>query len=131
MKRFIYIIAVLITLLAPTMAYSGRAIAIDIFPTCKQGAREAGTNVCNSVEAQNRAKTNPIIDILKISLNILSYITGILAIFLILINAIRFIASGGDANGIKAAKNGVLYVIIGLVVAVSAQIIVVFVLNKI
>jgi hypothetical protein len=49
---------------------------------------------------------------------------------MIIYGGFRYITSGGDSNGVTAAKNTILYAIIGLIIVALAQIIVNFVLNK-
>jgi hypothetical protein len=50
---------------------------------------------------------------------------------MIIIGGFRYITAGGDSNNVSAAKNTIIYAIIGLVIVAFAQIIVQFVLNKI
>ena len=55
---------------------------------------------------------------------------GIIAVIMIIVGGFRYIASGGKQESITAAKNTILYAIIGLVIVALAQIIVKFVLEK-
>jgi hypothetical protein len=49
----------------------------------------------------------------------------------LVVSGFRLITSNGDANGVKSARDGVLYVVIGIVVVIIAQSIIAFVINKI
>ncbi len=69
-------------------------------------------------------------DILAKVINIISVIVGVVAVIMIIIGGFRYITSGGSSEKVTAAKNTILYGIIGLVVVALAQIIVRFVLNK-
>jgi len=62
--------------------------------------------------------------------NILSVIVGIAAVIMIVVAGFRFVVSGGDSAAVASAKNGLIYVIVGLVVVALAQIIVHFVLSS-
>ncbi len=62
--------------------------------------------------------------------NILSMVVGVVALFVIIIGAIRFVTASGDINKVNSARDSVLFAVIGLVVAALAQSIVIFVLNK-
>jgi hypothetical protein len=74
---------------------------------------------------------SPTVDnVLKFGLNTLSVVVGIVAVIMIMVSGIRFVTSGGDAQKVASAKNGLLYAVIGLAVAALAQIIVQFVLKK-
>jgi hypothetical protein len=57
-------------------------------------------------------------------------VIGALAILMIVISGFRYIVSAGDAQAAAKAKNGLLYSVIGLAVAVSAEVIVQFVVGK-
>jgi hypothetical protein len=62
--------------------------------------------------------------------NIFSIIVGIVAVVMIIIGGFRYITSGGDSGNVTAAKNTILYAVIGLVIVALAQFIVRFVLSK-
>lgn len=68
---------------------------------------------------------------LATAITILDIIIGIAAVVMIIVGGIRFVLSGGDSNHTNSARNTVIYAIIGLVMAVLAQTIVVFVLNRV
>ena len=85
-----------------------------------------GGNACSS-DSNGSSSINKIITNV---LNILSYIVGIAAVFVLIISGIRMIASGGDSNSFNSAKNGILYAIIGLVIVATSQIIVQYVLKN-
>ena len=63
--------------------------------------------------------------------NILLYLLGAIAVIMIIYGGIRYVTSGGDSSSIKAAKDTILYSVIGLVVAILAYAIVNFVVTKI
>ena len=61
---------------------------------------------------------------------ILSWIVGVAAVIMIVIAGLKYITSSGDAGGIQSAKNTLLYAIVGLLIAIFAQVIVRFVLGR-
>lgn len=63
-------------------------------------------------------------------INLISIAVGIVAVIMIIVGGFRYITSGGNQEGIKSAKNTLLYALIGLVIVALAQVIVKFVLNK-
>lgn len=63
-------------------------------------------------------------------INILLFIAGAVAVIMIIIGGLRYIASNGDQTHIKAAKDTILYSVIGLIVALLAFAIVNFVVTK-
>lgn len=59
-----------------------------------------------------------------------SYLIGVAAVIMVIMGAFKYVTSGGDTNKVTSAKNTIVYALIGLVVAVLAQILVRFVLTK-
>lgn len=58
-------------------------------------------------------------------------LTGAVSIIMIMVGGFKYIVSGGDGPAIKAAKDTILYAVVGLVVAIFAQTIITFVLSNI
>ncbi len=67
---------------------------------------------------------------IRLAISLLSFAVGIAAVIMIIVGGFKYIISSGDSNNINSAKNTILYAIIGLVVAVMAQVIVRYVLNQ-
>ncbi len=63
-------------------------------------------------------------------INLISVAVGIVAVIMIIVGGFRYITSGGNQEGVKTAKNTIIYALIGLVIVALAQLIVNFVLNK-
>lgn len=61
---------------------------------------------------------------------LVAILVGISAVIVVILAGMQYILSSGDPAKINSAKNSILYAIIGLVVAVLAQSIVVFILRK-
>lgn len=58
-------------------------------------------------------------------------IIGAVAVIMIIIAGIQFAASQGDPQGAAKARNTIIYSVVGLVVAISAEVIVTFVLGRV
>lgn len=65
----------------------------------------------------------------KAVVTVMSIIIGVIAVIMILIAGIRFVTAGGDSNRVASAKNTLIYAIIGLFIAVIAQLIIHYVLS--
>ncbi|MBC7459224.1 hypothetical protein H7200_00745 [Candidatus Saccharibacteria bacterium] len=63
--------------------------------------------------------------------NVLLFIIGAISVIMLIIGGIRYTISAGDSGNVTAAKNTILYAIVGLVVAFLAFAIVNFVLGSI
>lgn len=78
--------------------------------------------VC-STPGDNRTVASSIKDVA----NMLIYIIGSISILMIIIGALRYTLAQGDSNSVNAAKNTVIYAVVGLVLSVAAYGIVNFV----
>ena len=63
-------------------------------------------------------------------INLMLFIVGILAVIMLIWGGIKYATSAGDSNKVTAAKNTILYAVIGLAVAVLAFAIVNFVVSN-
>ena len=69
--------------------------------------------------------------VIATALNILTWITGVAAVFVLIIAGFRYVVSGGSSSGVTGAKNMIIYALIGIVIAMLAQLIVRFVIGEI
>ena len=81
------------------------------------------TNGCTEVKPLENSVTNIV--------NAMLYVTGILAVVMVIIGGVRYTTSSGNVNIVVKAKKTILYGIIGLTVAVLAYAIVNFVIGKV
>jgi len=84
----------------------------------------AGTN-CTKPSQSGSTLGN----IISTVLNIISILIGAVAVIMILVAGFRFITSGGG-EGVKSAKNTLIYALVGIAVAVLAQVLIHFVINR-
>lgn len=64
-------------------------------------------------------------------IRVITVVIGAVSILMIVVGGLRYTMSGGDGSQTKAAKDTILYSLVGLVIAVLANTIVNFVLNNI
>lgn len=62
--------------------------------------------------------------------NVLLFVLGAISVIMIIIGGLRYVISGGNSTAVTAAKNTILYAIVGVVVALLAYAIINFVLNS-
>lgn len=122
MKRGVLCISLAASLLLGIVAFSSSAGAVDIYGPCANGASDT---VC---KASGEANVG---ELVKNIINILLMIAGIIAVIMIIIGGIRYATSNGDSNSVTAAKNTIMYAVVGLVIAIFAYAIVNFVLTQI
>ena len=81
-------------------------------------------------EGVGQVSTDPE-SLVKKFVNIFLFAVGALSVIMLIWGGIRYTTSAGDSNKVTAAKNTVLYAIVGLVVAILAYAIVNMVISKI
>lgn len=65
------------------------------------------------------------------ALNVILIVAGVAAVIMVMIGGFEYIISSGDSNKISSAKNTILYAVIGLVVALMAEVILKFVIKHV
>lgn len=63
-------------------------------------------------------------------LTIVFAIIGALAFLMVVVSGLRFVLSSGEPDRIAKARSALIYSLIGLLIAISAQAIVYFVVNR-
>jgi len=63
--------------------------------------------------------------------NILLFVVGALSVLMLIIGGLRYVISGGNASAVTAAKNTILYAIVGLIIAFLAYAAINFVLGAV
>ena len=67
--------------------------------------------------------------IFTIVANTLIFLVGAIAVIFLIIGGLRYVVSNGDSKNVTAAKDTILYAIVGIVVAVVSFALVQFVIN--
>ena len=92
------------------------------------GEAQKGVREIGGTGSSNNA--NAFSNFIESIINLLLFVIGAVAVIMIIIGGIRYVTSNGDASQTKAARDTILYAIVGLVVAIMAYAIVNFVLNS-
>ena len=100
-----------------------------------QSAEDAKTELCKGVNVSSGScdgseAGTKISDIVKVVINTLSVIVGIIAVIMIIVSGLKYINSGGEAAKINSAKESLIYAIVGIIVVSLAQFIARFVIAK-
>lgn len=120
MKRIKQMIVALAIVAGLSVALSpAPALAINVFNQCSGNP----SVICQSANKDSATS------MVKNIINVVLYVLGIVAVIMIIVGGFRYVISGGDAGSVTAAKNTIMYAVIGLIVAVLAYAIVNFVLN--
>ena len=100
----------------------------DLFSACDQ-ATGAAKEYCNSKKASGNTTTSD--SLVKLVMNTMFYIVGIVSIVMIIYGGMKYTTSSGDPKKVASAKATILYAVIGLIVALFAVAIVQFVSTRI
>jgi hypothetical protein len=122
-------VAVPATVLADCTVSSGSSASDCIQGGVCQGAQTLTVTSTGGAQQCSEQGTG-ITGLIKTIVNVLSIIVGVVAVIMIIIGGFRYITSGGKQESVTAAKNTILYAVIGLVIVALAQVIVRFVLTK-
>ena len=109
------------------------------------GAQSIADNVCKGILSTETGRIDPstraaacsesgdrsLSGVASRIINIFSVVVGTVSVIMIIIGGLRYIISGGDSTGVTAAKNTILYAIVGLVIVLFSQIIVRFVISNV
>ena len=122
MKKVSVILASLLAL--PVMAFGVTTLLAD--SASAQLNLESGINSAKGTGAPDNVTEDD--GLIKKVVNLLLWAIGIVSVIMIIIGGIRYATSNGDSNQVSAAKNTIMYAVIGLVIAIFAYAIVNFVL---
>ena len=128
-KSFITTLAVSALALIPAMAVVAPAAHAQVNPDLCKGINftsgEDSTD-CGGEDAEGSVRT-----VIQTVIDVFSIVVGAVSVIMIIIGGLRYITSSGDSGNVQAAKNTILYAIVGLVIVIFAQTIVKFVVNRI
>ena len=117
----IYILIFCVIFIVATVAISSLTSAVELFPEeiCNSQT-QAQSGVCEDASKEG----NPIFGpqgILTSAINLLSIVVGIAAVFVIIYGGLKFITSSTNPQEVSKAREIIIYAVIGLLVAISAQ----------
>ena len=92
------------------------------------GGLEAGADCARGTDQQANLFGDG--GIFRTITNVLLFIIGAISVIMLIIGGIRYVVSGGDSSAVTAAKNTILYAVIGIIVALLAYALVNFVIDS-
>lgn len=110
-------------LLMPAVAFAQEEDPLA--QACEQGAQDS--SLC-----QNPESSDPLLGpdgVITKATQFISMAVGAVSVIMIIVGGLKYIISSGDPANTNTAKNTILYAVIGLVIAIAAQAIVLFVLR--
>lgn len=107
-------------------------VGVGTFSAVPAGAVNTIQNACNQAGSNSeicKASNDSANTLTKNIIRLLLWAVGVISVIMIIVGGIRYGISGGDASQIKAARETIVYAVVGIVVAVLAYAIVKFVLG--
>jgi hypothetical protein len=96
-------------------------------------AVDASDAVCESLGATGAECSeggSGIDTVLRVALNLLSFIAGVIAVIMLMIAGIKYLTSQGDSGSVSGARNTIIYALVGIIIVVLSQSIIQFVLRR-
>lgn len=87
--------------------------------------------VCNQVGDDAHCKAAFENSFVTQVINVMSFVLGILAVLMLVIASITYVTVGGNPETASKARRAILYAVIGIIVAISAQVIVRFIIGRV
>lgn len=112
--------AMLALLLVPALALGVSVLAGDVSPVAAADLSLQGGADSAKGDDQPANLFDGDSAIFKTVTNVLLFLVGAIAVIMLIIGGIRYVVSGGDQSNVTAAKNTILYAIVGIIVAVLA-----------
>ena len=104
-------------------------LSTTTFGQALEGGVEGGAEAARGVDVPTVVLGDG--GIITQAVNMLLFVVGFLSVIMLIWGGLRYIISGGNASAVTAAKNTILYAIVGLVVALFAYAIVNFVIGSV
>lgn len=131
-KLFSLMLLIIIAFLGSGYSVTRAQVNDTLKVDCSQAA---GSTFCKEQEeSYNKPVGNPLLAPDSIAgriTQIVIVLAGVVSIFVMILAGISFMTSGGKPDKIATARNSIIYASIGLVISISAQFIVSFVLSSV
>ncbi len=126
-KKFFIIMSLL---LVPLSLAPSTVSAIDIVSN-KVCNKAKNSTVCTD---KNVGENNPLSGpngVLTKVINLLTIVVGIVAIITIILGGLKYVTSGSNAEDVTKARERVIYSLVAILIAASAQLIVRYVIGRV
>jgi hypothetical protein len=132
-KKVLLSLAVLAMVVVPVLALQ-HASAVDVLTgPCNDSNAASKPEVCKDNQTKTSDANSPIVGqngILTAVVRLIALIVGVMSVIIIVVEGLRIVLAGGDANTAAQARSGILWACVGVGIALTAQAIVALVLSK-
>ena len=121
--KSVRVFAIIAVMIAATMTLGPSAHAAGFSLTLADGANAAkGNGMATDLFGQTGT--------FRTLTNVMLYLIGAISVIMLIIGGLRYVVSGGDSSAVQAAKNTILYAVVGIIVAILAYAVVSFVISS-
>lgn len=124
----------LLTLLIAFSSVAPVVSAEDVFnKVCTGTGGNASSTLCEEANKNSTKTDNGLFGtngILNKVANVLVVVVGVAGVIMVIVGGIQYTLSAGDPARVTKAKDLIIYALVGMVIAVLAKGIIVFVINK-
>lgn len=134
LKNLAVILISILALMAPSLMFAGESYAANGCNNNVVSAINSGINATHSNTGGAACGTSGVQTGIKkvvgLVISVFSYVVGAISVIMIIYAGFRYVTSGGNSEGTTGARNTLIFAVIGLVVAILAQLVVHLVLNS-
>lgn len=127
-QQFKYLLSVAASL--AIMAVPSLALAATPGVVCGQNINTSRGQVLSGAAQTGNDCGAGVTGIISSVVQILSVVVGIVAVIMIIVAGFKYVTSSGDSGKVSSAKTTLVYALVGLAIAASAQLLTRFVLNS-
>lgn len=130
-RSFLITITLLFVGLVAFVPTTAQAQALD--ELCRPGTPAYNSEVCieyRETDGQT-SQDNRVVDILVSVIELLTIAAGVVVIIAVIVGGLMFVLSAGDSQKTTQARNYIIYSIAGFIIIGLAQLIILFVLDRI
>jgi len=117
MKR---ILKLLVSLSTVTLLFGATLALTPTQPAYAVTTQQAACEAINGPGGCTKANSS-LTNIITLIIQITSVVIGFIAVIMIIVAGFKYITSGGDTSKVTAAKNSLIYALIGLIIVGLAQ----------
>lgn len=126
------IVALVVVFVAATIGFVSMSVS---YAASNDGSQQIACEALGSASSDSggcsgSSEETELNNVINFVIQMLSAIAGIIGVIMMIVGGLKYITGGGDANAYASAKKTILYAIVGLLIAATAQVIVRFVLTK-
>lgn len=121
-------------IVASTLLIAALAFGVTVVTNDPALALDCTGTACinDGINSTGGNSGQPTLDnVFKTVVNVLLYIIGGISVIMLIVGGIRYTISGGNSTHVTAAKNTIMYALIGLIIAFLAYAIINWVLGSI